>query len=319
MEVTRESVLKATTSLIQAIPLIDFIVTKGNGYIYGGFLRWVVQHMTENGNVPTVKDMYENLKNGSDIDISIKSDRRRNTTFKEILVRVVEEGGYIELSTRLYDSSKKYNINPREIDIYMGLYYGCYLIWLPIPDEKDSFMRLEILFEERNSELRDVDYCVNNMKFGYNINEKIYWINPKTGFDKIIEFIHNKIFTMGFYWNEGISDQEIMRCLKRIYRVKKLWKRGYRPAMITVFTECINSILVRAKNCNEPGSYICIDDISIPSVMEDNTMLHSTTHDYARMDFKLFMQDDYMQKICINLGIDLDEINNDNIASDSED
>lgn len=191
------------------------------GYVYGGFPRYIAECVLS-GKFPDVR---EYLKNG-DVDIKIKSYNvyRVITRIRDI---VYKAGGSIEyLGTDYEMDACGVTFGECKEPARDGCcYYGVYGIWFPW---RDLIIRYDLFISKSAAVGYDLDYSVNDLSLHwcYGSEKKPFpTVLASLAYeelDKVLNDIKNKtIVSKRGDWMDYLG-------VKKIWRISKLWKRGFR-------------------------------------------------------------------------------------------
>lgn len=308
---TLEYLTQEITLIIKKLPLLDDFL-KNQGRIYGGFLRFILETYFQENRIPRMDEIYDYITEGHDIDLSTKCN------FRDFFKKIIDLGGIIE-----YSFSEYHNVNllPNH-----SLNYGVYMIWIPL--ENGRYIHYELLID-RNIGAFDYgkDYNINTLEFGYNFEKDIYYLNHmrindvsyfillfNSFKDKIISILpHTKFTNYGLCGKIG---------LKRFYRLRKYWEKGYR---FTYSGSCINiksliqDIIKQSLEIEENplvedeehgrykyyigNVYVFTGDLSKPSTPADG-VIKQTKHTFEVLTVQKVMIDPIIAKITEHYGID---------------
>lgn len=205
----------ACINILENLHLLKCIFdTKVHSYVYGSFMRWLVEFVIEFDREPTMQEVYSRISE-KDIDIRIRTNEKyinfkTKTIMKIIYEKVKELGGYIEYTGYLYQDysychEKEYN-RFQKINLNYNIPEGNYLVWIPI--EKGDFCRYDICIMGVSGISYTEDFTVNSLKYG------------TCYFDCDLQSVFTDIK------NRNIFDINTYN-FKKIYQGKKLMNNGY--------------------------------------------------------------------------------------------
>lgn len=297
--VTADAITSAVMKLIEHLPFLDFLLSKCDAYLFGGFLRWVAEFIGDNRRDPTKEELYEYLKTG-DVDIKVRrgyfDGEITRFSIRDFFDLIPEINGYIEFAGNDYSSYVIDSYTIKEFSPKDSLYYGQYFVWIPVSE--DQFIRYEIIYlaEAAVSYIYE-DFSVNVMRFWYS-DVKSFLDTTK----EVLDDIANRNLRPCFMYSHGMHN------LKRIYRMVKLWKRGYCPSNKGEFGEVIKSTiegLVKGET-TEFNTHICVSDLNKPSMIDGKRdKIRVTKHKYENMTLERFKNDPIVKEICKYVGIEI--------------
>lgn len=304
-------VKECVQQLSYELPLLHFIVRQNRGMIFGGFLRFVTRFIIENARNPTIKDIYTYLiDDNGDIDIKIRYNPKRNQQkFANIFKRIQKLKGYIEFvgnDYKSYDISMYNNKDAIKITTDMSIKFGCYLIWIPI---KKSFIRYELLYLKAAGVGYTEDYSVNQIEFGYQNDKRENDKRDQTklhsyisiGHKDTLQDIRNRNLRPIFSTDLGLTG------LKKLYRMIKLWNRGYRPKNVQGLRVVIQRVLSSIDTTrNRYGTFICKSDTRKPSIIDRNHhLIRFSKMKYEQITHDMFENDPVVMYIYNYVGLPL--------------
>lgn len=297
----------AITNILQRVPQIKKLLqgyTLKQAYIFGGFLRYIVERVSS-GKRPSLDDFIEY---GGDIDIFITPEQSEYPKLERNFDTIISEGCIIEYVGAKYDSDEltflDFDVSKWKNRKNGRLPHGNYMIWIPFDgknhvmketetDTKETQVKEKISYAEIaklpkqepvEKEPDEIFQCKKWFKI-----DVIYGGTPSMN-----DFTANQLF-----WPckpgqdqkrtiKDIIDRRIVladpryRCAKMLYRLIKLYRRGYKLSFDMYDPEFISQYL----NMNETAyGFTC--DMSSPSLKSGNRMQICTTkHSMTLIDEK---------------------------------
>jgi hypothetical protein len=288
-------------SCVDQLPFLREFMSSDEGrpyddmrYIFGGFLRWLVE---TNGK----GDFKDYVKNGGDIDIVCYT--KSVYDFTQLVKQVVTNKGYIEYFGNGYcgenngeenngeddgennnedDGEKKITLH---FDKYAKGYHtselplGNYGLYVPY---NDGWLKYDVSLEhapasyKKSHKARTLDFTVNGLTYPILDNER---------FALAICDIHRK----------RMQPHCVAFSPKYMLRVKKLWNKGYR---FDSETTCA-LLYAYVQNQNESNASFYNTDTSVPSITDGNHYLIRTTqHKKEKATWERVMSDETISKLC---------------------
>lgn len=324
-EDTIEYLTQEITQIIKKLPLLDDFL-KNKGRIYGGFLRFILETYFQEHRIPRMDEIYDYITEGHDIDLSTKYN------FGDFFRKIIDLGGTIE-----YSFSEYHNVNllpdiPIKNIGRHSFNFGVYMIWIPV--DNGRYIHYDLLID-RNTGGFDYgkDYNINTLEFGYYFKKNIYYLNHIRGlrigfFEELFNSFRNKkidIMARGpcFFIRYGMCGKI---GLKRFYRLRKYWEKGYRfPNLYecedkyidikSLIQDIIKESLRIEDNPIEEDKvnsrfkyyignvYVFTGDLSKPSNPADG-FIRQTKHTFELLTVQKVMSDPIIGKITEYYGID---------------
>lgn len=326
MEPTQiETVQQAIGEVQLYLPHLDEFL-KGHVTIYGGFLRWIVQHVLETGRIPNKTETLQHLTH-SDVDLRLQPRRAchigRRSIFN-LFDRILKEGGFIEYRGGKYGEPTECEAD--QIIPHTLLLRGLYYIWinlspLSVHHEEREYVRYELLIcDDSHSARTDYDYNVNNLEYGYNIHSQIYWLSLVNQDQDRLDHTLHSIQTRSIDIPPWYRMNSPMFRLKRLYRVNKLYRDGYRLRespenqtrirdLIEDAIEFTNQRQERLKQAEEQDEYrywnlpkIHISGFDKPSMFDSET-IRPCQHPFTQFDLNFYLENSRSREILQSFGL----------------
>lgn len=321
--------IKQIKIIAKTIPLLQYIIDTNDGYIFGGLIRWIIsQYFLSNcdkkkngddeGNTLNIYDYL--IDNKGDIDIKVRYDPYIDCRFdpESIFKKVIELNGYIEYMGYTYNTGEdekkdeENNIvayiqydakNNNDFKVMHKLKYGSYSIWIPYGNKGEGYIKFDLLLMKAAACDYLNDYLCNHWKLIFNKGN--YTFNRDS--NKKLKFISikNKLLF-------PIFNDDTLSGLKILFRMKNLWKKGYKP---TTYCEIFLKFIYVIKNSCQKGiplhGYkVFITDTSIPSIpvflqlqpiSDDKNSVYlsikPTRHQCIPVNINMFDNDEELNKI----------------------
>lgn len=316
MDVPNNINTKTVYSLLKNLPYISTLVETYNATIYGGILREIARLIIEKGeDAVTFEDIQEYLDNDGDVDMKIKTIPHAGIFARNLVDYLLEEKCHIEYMGYHYDSlgsSFKINNNYAYHSNYNDetLLAGTYSIWIPRTEnnrtknnitennitENNKYYRYELTILNSSWSGYFSDFSVNQLVLGnvYNYETKkreVKLYNNRSSMNKILKDI-SKL-------NLNILGGDY----KILYRVKKMWSKGYRPRNKYYTNNLRNrfSILMlnelNVESDYKDHKYAISDSLKSPSREYEEDTIRFTKYDYIQITKEFLLADSTIQEI----------------------
>lgn len=270
-----EAYAETIKMFIDELPFIKsylFSQSYQKSLLFGGFLRWIVEE-TFSESAPTMDTF---LKASTDVDIRVNDSK----SLCNFLVEVVDAKGYIEyggFDNYRASEVKQIHIDPIDITFLKNsepLRTGNYLVYVPY---ESKWIKYDISYNPSSDRSYPIDFTVNQLVYP----------SPK---DANYESAFVDIKRKRIQFMKPSSDP------KTLFRMRKLWKRGYRFDNYSF----VNRLYKRSFG-EKKGNVTQIsfgDNTLEPSIMDGNHhLIRTTDHEVIVITSKLLAADPIIQEI----------------------
>lgn len=288
---------KAIQQAIDLLPDLRYLIDNCHIIVYGGFIRWIVEWKLKNKEKDiSLEDIVEYLENG-DVDFRIRSYRQIYDHVTKIQKYVTSHGarmeyvgcGYVGVGCDNETLAKETQIMPLGCK---KVYRGTYMIWYPNPLDTSRWIRYELTIFKTSTACYYDDFSVNQLTHN----------SFKLGDTRKINDIEQKNLDMiiGYACSSNL--------LKKIWRLRKMWNKGYRPLTSETKSNILRNMEIleeevkeyREEEDTEILAYILEDENSVkqPSVLNgESTTIYPTKHKYKKITIEDVKNDSLLKEI----------------------
>jgi hypothetical protein len=257
----------------------------------------------------TMEDICQYL-DGADVDMRIKSPKGgwASKNLHAVQKYVTENGARTEFMGNGYDALGNAWVpdeKTKAISMNDPVYFGTYSIWYPHPLDPARWIRYELSIFNTSTSGFYKDFTVNQLTQNSicAIKDPKYPEYYKDGYRKELWFIINHITTK----NLSIYTQTcgFSTLLKRAYRMRKMWHKGYRPLTYEE-REDINEVIKKltpehAARWSETWDAHILEDeycMTKPSVLDgEPTTIYPMKYKYKKLSIDDVVNDPVIKEI----------------------
>jgi hypothetical protein len=300
----KSTLINIIKDCVTQLPLVNYILTNTYSTIYGGLLRWITMFALENNRSPSLDEMLVYLVQG-DIDMQVnlvytkECDEFFGALFKAgALIEFAGANNYIGVCT-----VRDYPVGPLKKKSYP---YGSYHVFIPRPEAPAAagapshFIKYDIHLSKRRVEAC-LDYTVNGLVFSMvkksvpalDLAIRSTW--APTGEYEL--YFGNDEFDLSDLMVKNMRAMNTFvsaDSMKRLYRSRKLWRSGFRPADTELMRKWINEVIA---NDQIRGS---IPDETLNTPTADHSKgqyIYRSNARLLRMTKKLCLSDESVQEL----------------------
>lgn len=333
---------------LKSFPCIEYIMKECWGTVYGGVIREIIYHTIKYNELDPLKK-YQSLKSyvyykiqdylvkGGDIDISLRNCFKQALVYmKKILTYLLKNGAYIEYNGNFYSLTGAMSEPLPDMEISKegkGFRYGNYIAWMAIDTGcEEEWVRYDITLHETSQLGFFDDYTVNMINIRRLYEYDLDHVNKPV---KYCMFMNNDAAPAFKDVLEDIREKNMRICcdvwpntFKVLYRMKKMWKKGYLPVDIPSYIKSLK-LLIKYKDIDDlfnkeklnyklfqflemekvddddyldvgdhVRAYSCDDKMSMPSRLEDDqSIIRPTKYEYKEVKFRDFIDDKVINDI----------------------
>lgn len=306
---------------INLLPGLRHLVDDCFVHIYGGFMRWIVGwKLTFPEKEPTLEEICSYLDT-ADVDLRIKSPSHfMCKNLKAVQEYVTKNGARMEFMGNGYGGlgeqwvpTEEEKIEPLTLE-RKSVWYGTYSIWYPHPLHPSSpdkrCLRYELTIFNTSTQGYFSDFSVNSL-YHTDFNSTDFNSSPHTRYsinmyrdapniEGIVKDIQDKNLR---YCDDQCNLSSYSTYLKRMWRARKLWKRGFRPRdeqSVESLRIGFKRIDKTEKDDEDEVAHILKDEesCSMPSVLDgEPTTIYPTKHEYQILTAEMLYSDPIIQEL----------------------
>jgi len=197
------------------IPSIKFLIDEVGVVAYGSFVRFFATYPEDQITEKRVNRFISRCDIDMYINLSFNHDSLLR--MRKLCKHVFDLNGHIEYIGCSYDCDDRDENEKKEYDPFKAsvIKYGYYCIWIPTENKTGSkYIKIDLLVKSPVDKLQS-DYTINALEYGKNV------VNS----DQCIQDLCDQVIRP-FSPMSKIRSYDLA---KRLYRMKKVWDKKYRP------------------------------------------------------------------------------------------
>lgn len=209
---------------LECLPILKGIVDWYHCQVYGSFARYMFE-CKEVG-----PDQVDEFVSHSDIDVKvcIKQRYKQSNMFAKLFKYIHEQGAVVEFTGKIYpiySEGDEVKLDTEQPKFQTGYWnYGNYFVWIPY---KYGYVKIDLcIYTHSVSPNEYYDFTVNNFLFSRTtgkVDEFKYCYRLEKSHISTMDDLDSRSI-MPLYYKNGTQ----YSLAKRLFRMTKLWKKGYR-------------------------------------------------------------------------------------------